>query len=515
VEILNYSSENLALSLSNEYTPSEVITRKHHFVYLKNYLSSAQIGAKTIVIERKYINKDYLDDYSFYYSSCFKDYGSVCTRVHFFSNEFKEGEFLEIIKSSPENHQAHWNSYLGFVVVKPIPYTVIGFTILKTYTEDVPDMKRNFWGLRNYKVHLFGNKITVNSLAFQEQDSVLAACATTAIWSMLNKASTDFHTVLKSPSEITKDADRIGFDGNRLFPNKGLTLIQICQAIHGSGLVSEIKSANYPIKDSKGEVTRIAVSATYLKQIINAYSSIGIPIILYVDVPNGDGYGGHAITISGHCETEIVAKPKDEADISYLSDNIVKLYAHDDQFGPFVKIEFNSDFSITSAWTEIDSKHKPTFVNSAVVSLYPKIRIKYEDINCIVLGLDRILTFFFDSIIVNDLVWDIKLTYSEDFKNNIKSASLGDEEKLKILQKSLPRYIWIADCYIGLQKAITFTFDATDISNGMNGLNILFYFKGLKDELKAFINAEKEQCLLLLSPETGITYYDFIIDELE
>jgi hypothetical protein len=104
-------------------------------------------------------------------------------------------------------------------------------------------------GVRNYTIHLFGNVLTIESLAFQEQDTVLAACATTAIWTMLNKASVDFHTILKSPSQITKDADNLSFDGSRLFPNKGLNLLQICQAIYNSGLESEIKQPDIIILD--------------------------------------------------------------------------------------------------------------------------------------------------------------------------------------------------------------------------------------------------------------------------
>ncbi|MBK8643805.1 MAG: hypothetical protein IPN15_16865 [Saprospiraceae bacterium] len=52
-------------------------------------------------------------------------------------------------------------------------------------------------------------------------------------------------------------------------------------------------------------------------------------------------------------------------------------------------------------------------MTNIVVPLYPKIRISYEDIEAIVLGLDAILTLFFDNKIVADLVWDIKIDFSE------------------------------------------------------------------------------------------------------
>src|SRR6218665_1183903 len=292
VEIFKYSEDTLAIALSNKYTPPEVIAQKNHFLYLKNYLSDDEMGAKTIVIEENYISKDFLHDYASYYSLCFEVYPKFCRRVHFFRNNFDLDRFNEVIVGQELDNKDFWEHYLGFVVIKPIPVTVLGYTVLKTYSNTGSFDNRNFWGTRNYKVHLFGNEIDINSLAFQEQDSVLSACATTAIWSMLNKAAIDFHTILKSPSQITKDADNTSLDGSRLFPNKGLNLLQICQAILNSGLVSEIKQPNFVANHFGNQIN--IVNNQYLKKILNAYSPIGIPIILIINVPNGNNYGLHA-----------------------------------------------------------------------------------------------------------------------------------------------------------------------------------------------------------------------------
>lgn len=505
VRILPYSESNLASVLVNKYTTAEVISSKNHFKYLKNYLSSTDMSAATIVVEEKYISKDFLHDYASYYALCFQGYSKFCTRIHFFNNSFNEEEFKNVILGKEESNKAFWDHYLGFIVVKPIPLTIIGYSVLKTYSNSADFNDRNFWGVRDYKIHFFGNEIKIKSLAFQEQDSVLAACATTAIWSMLNKAAVDFHTTLKSPSQITEDADNVSPDGGRLFPNKGLDIFQICQAILNSGLVSEVKQPDTVLNTGR------VVSNRYLKKILNAYAPIGIPIILVINVPNGNNYGLHAITISGFKKKAPVEIPPNN-DISWLSDNIEKFYAHDDQWGPFARIDFLNETELTTPWTVFDPKKNPTFTTNIIVPVYPKIRISYEDIEVIVLGLDAILTLFFDGKIIADLVWDVKIDFSENYKARIKDSSLDVTDKAAILIKSQPKYLWIADCYIGEHRILEFTFDATDVISGMIGQDFICY---LPDQLKSEL---KQQLLLNQSIHQrvfpNILFYQFLIDKL-
>lgn len=515
MEILPFTEDNLAASLSHKHAEADIIKSKNHFRYLKGYLGIDGINAKTIVIEPRYISKDYLHDYASYYAYCFEEYSKFCKRLHFFDIELTKEQFEGVLLDENKDLDA-WNHYLGFIVVKPIPVTVIGITVLKTYSGIQDFDSRNFWGTRKYKIHLFGNEVEITSLAFQEQDSVLAACATTAIWSMLNKASVDFHTILKSPSEITNDADTISPDGSRLFPNKGLNLLQICQAIFNSGLVSEIKQPDYPLYNESGEEELRVVSHQYLKKIISAYSAIGIPIILIIRVPDGGVHGYHAITVSGFKQkgpSKIVLQDE----ISWLSENIEKFYAHDDQWGPFTRIDFLPvDNGIETQWTTVHKDKLPTFVTNVVVPLYPKIRISYEDIEVIVLGLDRILSLFFDSLINSDLVWEIKIDYSENFKRTIKTSALNAEEKLSINGRSLPKYLWIAACYIGEHKIFDFTFDATDVSNAMIGQDVLCYIKDTKAVVKEFLerNSAVFRDKRIFKHPSSSKYYDHLISKL-
>jgi hypothetical protein len=329
---------------------------------------------------------------------------------------------------------------------------------------------------------------------------------------MLNKAAVDFHTILKSPSQITKDADNVSYDGSRLFPNRGLNVLQICQAIFNSGLVSEVKQANLTIQHN-GAPCKV-VSNKYLKKIIAAYAPIGIPIILVVKVPTDGQHGLHAITISGFKSDPIQAVlPQTEA--VFLSENIDRVYAHDDQWGPFARVNLVGDYELKTPWTDADPKKTPTLVTHIIVPVYPKIRIAYEDIEAVVLGLNAVLRFFFEKRIKKlnaDLAWDIKIDFSENFKRQVKASALSDAKKIAILCKSLPKYLWLASCYIGDNLLFTFTFDATNVNNAMLGVNVIsFVDDSIKETLIEFLKLNADILQKLFAHMASV---DFLINEL-
>src|SRR4051794_1175937 len=95
------------------------------------------------------------------------------------------------------------------MVIRPLPQAVIGRTVLKVGTHT--NGSDSLTGTRTYRAHLCGMEFRVKSLAFQEQDTVMAACATVSVWSCLQKAGELFSTPMPRPAEITKAA---GTDAN-------------------------------------------------------------------------------------------------------------------------------------------------------------------------------------------------------------------------------------------------------------------------------------------------------------
>ena len=162
-----------------------VIDNKLHTLYFENYFDA--LKAKTILIEENYIDHDFLEDYAGYYVRCFHKYERTCTRLHFFDQLFTSRQLKYTIlgKCRTLTSKILQKSYLGFVVVKKLPQTIIGRTCLKTYESD--NGRRVFPIIRNYPVGLFGQHLDVKStLAFQEQDRAAAACATSALWTVFH-----------------------------------------------------------------------------------------------------------------------------------------------------------------------------------------------------------------------------------------------------------------------------------------------------------------------------------------
>lgn len=461
-KVLPYDVASLAGELANEYiTVEDVKTSKSKYLrYFSDYLGIDGLKAKTMVVEFNYISKSYLNDYASYYSLCYKSYARETKRIHFFSSEFSLRTFNSAIKNPKSTSNKIWKNYLGYIVAKPLPDAVIGPTLLKTY-ENLNDYER-FYCARKYHLNIFGKKLEIQSLAFQEQDTIVSACATTAIWSAFHKTVKLFQTPVPTPSEITKSAGNLYFNSGRSFPNHGLDLYQIGKAIESNHLVSELRNNEEQLKN-----------LYWLKSFIYSYLKMGIPVLLGIEI---EKIGLHLITLTGYREP--TRTPKLDGDIAILASETEKFYAHDDQMGPFSKLEFsgNSSFPILTAWPikdDFDNRSKAR-VMSIIVPVHPKIRISYED----VLTKIKLANLLFKNIVSepNSLYWDIYLDFSNEYKMSIRdSDSTPEGVKKKMLIGILPKHIWVARAYVNKQILLELIFDSTDIARGFYCLALNFY----------------------------------------
>jgi len=472
-KVLRYSIENLKKCFIEQATAhEEVVSSKQHLACFENYFS--HIGVKTIIVEKDYVNREFLEDYSSYYVRSFKDYKRHCVRLHFFKIEISEEDFSLILEGTPKGICAKnlQENYQGFMVLKPLPITIIGKTCISTYEED---NKRHFPTIRKYHANLYGINLSVESLAYQEQDSIVAACASSSIWSAFHRTAILFQHSLPSPVEITKWATRHFPFANRHFPNKGLSAEQMAIAIREIGLEPLLSGVN-----------------TYdtLKATVYAYIRGKIPIVFGFDlwdVNNNSSttparnFGAHAITITGFNETNIISNKFETVDnLTLRSSRIDKFYTHDDQMGPFSKIEFN-DFEVWNhnkgsikcldmTWKDINGnkgniKAGPQII---IIPLYHKIRIPFTSVltsinffnNLFIPLIGRIPNFqLFE--------WDIFLSDISDFKSDILNDSkLESKRKKEILLTKLPKFIWRAIGRIKNENCLEFVFDATDIDQG-------------------------------------------------
>jgi hypothetical protein len=462
-----------------------------HFSYFEEYFKA--LDAQTIVVERYYIDRDYLQDYAGYYVRCFKRYRRRCVRLHFFSTAFNIEDFKQVYFDKGRlDHALLQKAYIGFVVIKPLPKTIFGRTCLKTYDGD---QGRRHYITRNYDVNLYGLELKVDSLAYQEQDRIVSACATSALWSIFQYTGVQFQHPILSPLEIT-NAACINFPSEQRFiPNSGLEINQMIHGIYSVGLEPYIIPFE-GMADVKNEIYALLKG--------------GIPMILGMALINTSkaneksdsdvitDFDNHAVAVSGYSLGGSYA-PFDWSEILLESSRLDKLYCHDDQIGPFSRIIFHGE-KIKALLHElsIEPREYETLLSSCpgddyewgedkaisvpvtiLAPIYHKIRIPYHVILWEIIKLD----FSLEDLRDNDklpleerMSWDIYLTRNSTFKSNlIENKELPQYLKELFLFQNMPRYIWRATALHKGEKIMDVIFDATDLEQGKKLHCLLVY----------------------------------------
>jgi hypothetical protein len=533
--------------------------RKKQIDYLAGYLDHKNV--KTILIENEYIDRFYLEDYAEYYVRCFTNYPRTCKRFHFFKDiTFTDIEFSDFLVGNlaPISEGTLKEKYAGFVVVKPLPETIIGRTCLEAYEEDDAPYRRLYPVTRAYDVGLFGVTLRVNkTLPFQEQDKVVSACATSALWTLFHATELVRSHHVKSPVQITKIASTLSLD-KKTFPSKGLTIEMMGHVLAAEGLDPLHVDLSPVFNGNQNESIRLVKEYTY------AYQKHEIPLILGVDVYRNDNsgelslefnhLGKHAVTICGFSINDEV---KNEAllhgEFYTRADSINKIYVHDDQLGPFARIEFGkattdqyvarvqtkeaaysgivTDYLCNYIGTPADQIMLP---NNILGGLYHKIRIPYVVIRETVSHFNRLLVQISEQSPVaasmlwpetaKAYLWDIHLTSATKIKEEVRSSELHADDKKRLISKHLPRFLWRAKAIYEGSAAFDLLFDATDIPQGKIIVESIEYHPHLKeffvsifgdDGVHLPINFIKDKSLLLYKVITALGIRrSMIIDEL-
>lgn len=479
--ICEFSMEALIAMMSESSEASaEAVSAKTHLHYLREYFLG--IGARTILAEKNYIDHDYLEDYSGYYVRCFHRYRRRCTRIHFFRSSFTEEQFHQAVESRSigsliePQESSTYSSYLGFIVVRPLPRFVIGRTCLVPY-EDEPQ-RRTFPTRHNYAVNIYGHDLELPTVAFQEQDTVTAACATSALWSAFQVTGRRFQHQLPSPVQITRSATDHSPLRSRPFPNTdGLTLEQMALAIRNVGLEPFLIAPTTPF---------------FLKSACHAYLKAGIPILLVHELTQQKGSGRERIGFHAVAVTGVSLPPAPEGTVfgphSFTCDRINKIYVHDDQVGPYARMEFKEsggDWWLDTFWGNGAASDVRAIPRGVLVPLYNKIRIPAKLIYQEVVNLATILT----AMGVTDLDWDVYLTSNNDLKRSIIGGGrTAASHPHDILLQDLPRFMWRVRGARNDTVVFDLLFDATDIDSGQYILRFDICDQDIVDAFSAFAN---------------------------
>ena len=284
------------------------VEQHRNFIYFQYFFYHHKITCA--ISENTYFSQSYIEDYHQRFFLGLSNYDRYSRRLHFFIkpppskylNLKRKQKSIFLNKDKDPDLNEFWEpgNYIGYIYLRPLPTGLIGATILRPYDGEILQdggriKVREYPAQMDNSINIFGIKRSIPSLIYSSQDSIAGACATAALWCAFYKYADLFKTQILSHSNITS-AGKIFSDEDRLFPNKGLSNLQIKGAIQQIGLECEI------INNEKAYLRRPSL----IKETVMAYLQCGIPIIFSFGFPDSDDY--HAITICGYSHRGITAK---------------------------------------------------------------------------------------------------------------------------------------------------------------------------------------------------------------
>jgi hypothetical protein len=339
--------------------------------YVEKYIRD--LGCETVVLEQHYIDRDYMEDHSVFYAKSLRQYRNSCQRLHFFSLDktklrveirrlrglaldakLSDGEFKR------ECAQFSRQAYLGFSVIKPLPGCPVGRTVLRCLpAESGKGHRRYLDSASDSEVHLLGVPLTVRGLAFQQQDRGVSACATTALWTSLQKARQLEQAGFVTPAHITIRASQFALPFGRAMPSEGLSLDQMCQAVQSFGYSPTLYRAD------SSEVARALLQSSI---------SSGICPVLVMSLGKDVR---HAVAVAGTALREPLQLPG-AAEIRHASADLVALYIHDDRCGPYLKAILPSGGN--TLLIKLPLEEQNWTLTHILIPIHSKIRLSFREL---------------------------------------------------------------------------------------------------------------------------------------
>lgn len=347
--------------------------------YLDGYLQHPDAGARSLLVELEYVDRHFIEEFAAYYATKFQTPTSKCTRIHVFACSLSETSLEGWIEEASRGPAARADlerrlsgDYLGFVVVRPLPFAPIGRSVLRPY-RSTEHARCYAPAATPHRVHFLGLELSVHALPFQQQDRAVGACATTAVWTALSRTLRADGNRSVTPREVTEAATRHIVHQRAMPAEAGLTEDQIDAAM---------RAFHY-------EPHHLTATHRALFQIcLKCYLSSGIPVLLGVSVPGGE-LPAHALVLAGY-RVKLDARPLEyqiSASRSFRTEALEKVYAHDDRLGPYARMiwDAHEDGKMPHLRYEPYGPHFRDFdedmvVWSAIVPLYRKLRLTAEDL---------------------------------------------------------------------------------------------------------------------------------------
>jgi hypothetical protein len=244
----------------------------------------------------------------------------------------------------------------------------------------------------------------------------------------------------------------------RRFPNSGLSPAQISSAIRSLDLEAYLigsqgksKNGNANQKVSRRAIINIAAYA---------YLSNRIPVLMFCKLKEtkenstDKDIGFHAITLTGFSidgakvPRGIVSEGGSE--ITFRPMRIKSFYVHDDQIGPFARMEWLDDDTLSTSWHCLEKRQIQAIADSLIIPLTSKIRIPYDTVEKAIVEINQLINLYVKQRNGAPVEWEIRL----DTVNNLKAEIIDDpvivpEERKRLLTRHMPKHLWRAIAWLG------------------------------------------------------------------
>jgi hypothetical protein len=302
---------------------------------------------KSVVVENRYIDIDHSRALSAFYSKSFKPVQKECTRLHFFSRRISSDDFIDL--------EGQDDTYLGFCVLRPFPYRRIGRTVLRIVSSQPALEFPTCHG--DFSINLGGSRINMPGSCFMEQDTLVSACASVAMWMSTNTITKRFGLRHYTTTEITTKANEYTCQ-TRPMPSEGLIPEQMVHCLRTMGYDPIL----VPVSDRD-----LAKSTMY-----TAVES-QIPPILLCQFADG---GHHSIVAIGHGYNFPINNPKLQ-EVEWEKIKPLR-YARSDEWVPYLLIN-DDQRGIFRKMTFLDPNKRSLL--DRIRQAYPKLKISNRDLD--------------------------------------------------------------------------------------------------------------------------------------
>ncbi len=451
--------------------------------YIEQY--AQKLECSSVVIEEDYIDRDYIEDHSIFYSRSRQPLPNHCIRVHFF-RRVDEAVLRDRLSTLADEYAKSKNlyaerckefseeCYLGFMVVKPLHGCPVGRTVLRTFPrEGCRDGNvREFRGSLKYDAHLLGVNLTVLGLAFQQQDEGVSACATTAIWSSLQKLKSTEEVSAATPAQITTHASRFSLPYGRPMPSEGLSLDQMCQAIHALAISPDL------LRTSTYELARKITYAAAL--------SDTTPILIIAHAR----LGKHAVTVAGVKRAKEHRATPSKGCLDDRSIDLAGLYIHDDRIGPYVRADLTSTTeSLRAQWGgRIEANEKAAqltiSVNGAkeewllthvLTPIHNKVRLSFSQMFRIADEVARMLyrALLFQSLPLEKVSFGVRIIRGHNYVGKLLLNSSRERRERFFGTIAMSRYVGLILLQAGVVGPFNVLVDTTGTPRNARCLGII------------------------------------------